>query len=911
MEEILTVYANPPAITKNCIDIPFDRSKPFSSILCGVYNASDAVFQEINANLSHIENVVPIHKNAREQIEQAQKNIIEAKLAHLKLMATESTKLDAHQQQVKKLIEDQKISLNHRNADLEIVRNLQTNLHNKMQVSLTKQREISNSIVATSVQSTQAQFRTQMEKSMASMQLAGDLLGKSRAFQQAKKIAEKQRQEDEHRLQELARENEKLQMQLLELQKNEQEIQRYSYRRNFELEIIKSQYNSAETHQQAVKSRHEEAAERYKLYDKEIHSIKNLVNIFGVKIDSHSSVAQKDIEIKNNIITLKEKAQQVEQWLKEVHARLALQQSHPSMINHHFDHCINDLNNSDLEPEPKERLIKKWDELRHTELNNKKIIISGSELELSNITHIHNQINECIVYFKEKEEQLKRYVAKRDFDLKIIKSQYESEEIHHRAVKNRHEEAAERNKLYNNEIDSIKNLIDIFRVKIYSHLSVTQKDIEIKNNIFTLKEKAQKVEQWLNETHARLALQQSHLSMINHHFDHCINDVNNSDLEPEPKERLIKKWDQLRHTELNNKKIIISRSELELINITNINSKIDEYIAYSKEKSAKVDSLINKLSFLNTKQQTLKKNEVTNCETLVCDLGTQAKWASIEASQTVAFAGGMAAGIPAELNDTVNGIIQAGMHYSETYAALKALVNSGDVLGNVSEAMKDKWVAHLDEMVAAQERGGVAGYFEAGVEGGKLVTDVASLGAVGVGAVKVGKVAVQAGVLAGAKIASKAESWIARTLARYPTVKLADTGIKWGYPIDKQGLPWEKFLEPNFTKGSKLTKNFQAFDFYDPATRTAISAKTMNTLTTAKIAKPQKIFGDLKKYVDDAANFKEYKLGKDFLSDSMIKEKELRLAVPATTNESQWLQIERVIAYGESKSVKVLVTRVE
>ncbi|WP_413732243.1 hypothetical protein [Sodalis sp. RH20] len=237
--------------------------------------------------------------------------------------------------------------------------------------------------------------------------------------------------------------------------------------------------------------------------------------------------------------------------------------------------------------------------------------------------------------------------------------------------------------------------------------------------------------------------------MINHHFDHCINDVNNSDLEPEPKERLIKKWNQLRHTELNNKKIIISRSELELINITNINSKIDEYIAYSKEKSAKVDSLINKLSFLNTKQQTLKKNEVTNCETLVCDLGTQAKWASIEASQTLAFAGGIAAGVPAELNDTVNGIIHAGMHYSETYAALKALVNSGDVLGNVSEAMKDKWVAHLDKMVAAQERGGVAEFFQAGVEGGKLVTDVVTLGAAGVGAVKLTKAAANAGVSAG------------------------------------------------------------------------------------------------------------------------------------------------------------------
>ncbi len=180
-----------------------------------------------------------------------------------------------------------------------------------------------------------------------------------------------------------------------------------------------------------------------------------------------------------------------------------------------------------------------------------------------------------------------------------------------------------------------------------------------------------------------------------------------------------------------------------------------ELITTRNEKKEEVTSLTKGLSFLSTTQQDLKTKEIAACETLTCDIGSQAKWNSIEASQALTFAGGMIAGVPAEFHDAVKGIYDLATSPAETYTALKALVNSDNVLGNVTNAVKEKWIAHIDNMVAAQERGGVAGYFEAGVEGGKIVTDVAATGLLSVGATKTSISVVKSGVTAGEKILAK------------------------------------------------------------------------------------------------------------------------------------------------------------
>lgn len=113
------------------------------------------------------------------------------------------------------------------------------------------------------------------------------------------------------------------------------------------------------------------------------------------------------------------------------------------------------------------------------------------------------------------------------------------------------------------------------------------------------------------------------------------------------------------------------------------------------------------------------------------------------------------AGVPAGLYDAVDSIVKTASSPVETYQALKSLFSSGDVLGNVSDAVKQSYIDRIDRMEAEYQKAGASGSFNAGVEGGKLVTDIAGLLAGGAGVVKGGAVLTEKVV---AKVAGKAES---------------------------------------------------------------------------------------------------------------------------------------------------------
>ncbi|NHB93649.1 hypothetical protein C5469_16485 [Photorhabdus cinerea] len=112
-------------------------------------------------------------------------------------------------------------------------------------------------------------------------------------------------------------------------------------------------------------------------------------------------------------------------------------------------------------------------------------------------------------------------------------------------------------------------------------------------------------------------------------------------------------------------------------------------------------------------------------------------------------------------------------------------------------------------------------------------------------------------------------------------------------------------------KGTRLPENFKTFDFYDPATRTAISVKTVDTRTPARIKDPKQIYTSMKGNIDSAADFQGYiKDGKEVTS-SIISQREIRIAVPKTTTVEQWEQINRAIVYGAEKSINVKITAVK
>lgn len=96
-------------------------------------------------------------------------------------------------------------------------------------------------------------------------------------------------------------------------------------------------------------------------------------------------------------------------------------------------------------------------------------------------------------------------------------------------------------------------------------------------------------------------------------------------------------------------------------------------------------------------------------------------------------------------------------------------------------------------------------------------------------------------------------------------------------------MPWEDYLGTQLPAGSRLPPNFKTFDFYDSSTGTAISAKTLDTTTAAKLANSSQVYSSLKGNIDAVARFETYSLGSVPLDSSMIAARELRVAVPSGT----------------------------
>jgi len=137
-------------------------------------------------------------------------------------------------------------------------------------------------------------------------------------------------------------------------------------------------------------------------------------------------------------------------------------------------------------------------------------------------------------------------------------------------------------------------------------------------------------------------------------------------------------------------------------------------------------------NYLSEKQKTQREEEFEACkDSTACKLQVGSKWDAIDIGQQTSYGAGMLIGVPAGLVDSVQSIVNMGLNPAETYDALKSLFNSGDVLGNVSDAVKQSYITRLNNMEAEYQRAGASGSFNAGVEGGKLISEIASLAAGG------------------------------------------------------------------------------------------------------------------------------------------------------------------------------------
>jgi hypothetical protein len=108
--------------------------------------------------------------------------------------------------------------------------------------------------------------------------------------------------------------------------------------------------------------------------------------------------------------------------------------------------------------------------------------------------------------------------------------------------------------------------------------------------------------------------------------------------------------------------------------------------------------------------------------------------------------------------------------------------------------------------------------------------------------------------------------------------------------------------------GTRLPRTFKTFDFFDPVTGTATSAKTLDTMTAVKIAKPEQVYYSLKENIDDVIAYKKTYGVKEFRVDpNQINVRELQFAVPQGTTAAQWEQIQRAISYAQAGNPRVNV----
>lgn len=158
--------------------------------------------------------------------------------------------------------------------------------------------------------------------------------------------------------------------------------------------------------------------------------------------------------------------------------------------------------------------------------------------------------------------------------------------------------------------------------------------------------------------------------------------------------------------------------------VTGITAAIDPSAVATVLTGANIEAENN---YLSEAQKAQRNEEIQACKSWTCVVTAEAKWVAIDTGQDVSFYTGVVAGVPAGAVDLALGILQVAASPGETYAALKSLFERGDVLEKVPAAIKQSYIERITRMEAEYQRAGAGGSFNAGVEGGKLIFDLALL----------------------------------------------------------------------------------------------------------------------------------------------------------------------------------------
>ena len=140
------------------------------------------------------------------------------------------------------------------------------------------------------------------------------------------------------------------------------------------------------------------------------------------------------------------------------------------------------------------------------------------------------------------------------------------------------------------------------------------------------------------------------------------------------------------------------------------------------------------------------------------------------------------------------------------------------------------------------------------------------------------------------------------------TIDNSNVGIEWSKGIADQGEPFETYVEAQLPNAKELPPTAKAFDQFDATTGTAVSDKTLNTLSVSYIRNPQRIYWQLKQYVDAVADYEPR--AKADVKPATIQSKMLQLAIPEYTSPTQWRYLLWALGYGSERGVSITITRI-
>ncbi|WP_350326675.1 hemagglutinin repeat-containing protein [Pectobacterium aroidearum] len=183
-------------------------------------------------------------------------------------------------------------------------------------------------------------------------------------------------------------------------------------------------------------------------------------------------------------------------------------------------------------------------------------------------------------------------------------------------------------------------------------------------------------------------------------------------------------------------------------------------------------------NYLSNQQRSERDKEFDACKGNVsCQLQVGAKWDAISLGQDAAYGTGMLVGVPQGIYDSVESLSKSISDPAAAYDAIKQLITSDDIFSTMSDAVKQSYIDRINLMESEYQKAGASGAYNAGVEAGKLVSDLIGAVAGGVGVAKAGTALTEK---IAAKVVGKVESPNLKTPSGNPNSSSAVTDVEAG-----------------------------------------------------------------------------------------------------------------------------------